>query len=225
MRRGSLGWVFDNPLDQVDFVTHSNYGFDGTDFLDNADIRTPLSMYLLHRMESIIDGRRFIYFMDEAWKWVDDEAFSEFVGNKQLTIRKQNGLGVFATQMPSSLLRSKIASSLVQQVATEIYLPNPKADYREYVEGFKLSPAEFQIVKTMGEESRSFLVKQGHHSMLGRLDLSGFDDELAILSGSSDNVGLLDEIIEEVGDDPQLWLPLFHERRKARVASSVKIWS
>lgn len=219
-KQGPLAWVLDCPNDEIDFTTHSNYGFDGTDFLDNSDVRTPISMYLLHRMDTVIDGRRFMYFMDEAWKWVDDEAFSEFAGNKQLTIRKQNGLGVFATQMPSSLLKSKIASSLVQQVATEIYLPNPKADFHEYTEGFKCSVAEFEIIRNMGEESRMFLIKQGHTSMIGRLDLGGFDDELAILSGSLDNNELLDEVISEVGDNPDDWLPVFHERRKARVASS-----
>jgi type IV secretion/conjugal transfer VirB4 family ATPase len=221
--RGKIGpfaWVFDCPRDEVDFTTHTNYGFDGTDFLDNPDVRTPISMYLLHRMDSVIDGRRFMYFMDEAWKWVDDEAFAEFAGNKQLTIRKQNGLGVFATQMPSSLLKSKIAASLVQQVATEIYLPNPKADFIEYTEGFKVSVAEFEIIRSLGEESRMFLIKQGHTSMIGQLDLGGFDDELAILSGSLDNNDLLDEVIAEVGDNPDDWLPMFHERRKARVASS-----
>lgn len=219
-KQGPLAWVLDCPNDEIDFTTHSNYGFDGTDFLDNTDVRTPISMYLLHRMESIIDGRRFIYWMDEAWKWVDDEAFAEFAGNKQLTIRKQNGFGVFATQMPSSLLKSKIASALVQQVATEIYLPNPKADFHEYTDGFKCSEAEYDIIKNMGEESRMFLIKQGHTSMIGRLDLAGFDDELAVLSGSTDNNELLEEVIADVGDDPNEWLPVFHERRKARVASS-----
>jgi type IV secretory pathway VirB4 component len=188
-------------------------------------------MYLLHRMESVIDGRRFIYFMDEAWKWVDDAAFSEFAGNKQLTIRKQNGLGVFATQMPSSLLKSPIAAQLVQQVATEIYLPNPKADFREYTEGFKVTEAEFEIIKGLGEESRMFLIKQGHNSALAHLDLSNardedgnitvsFDDELSILSGSTDNLELLDNLLAEVGEDPSVWIPLFHERRKARRAAS-----
>ncbi|CAB4326409.1 VirB4 family type IV secretion/conjugal transfer ATPase [Brucella sp. 191011898] len=219
-KRGTFWWVLDCPQDQIDFTTHSNYGFDGTDFLDNADVRTPISMYLLHRMELAIDGRRFIYWMDEAWKWVDDEAFSEFANNKQLTIRKQNGLGVFATQMPSSLLNSKVASALVQQVATEIYLPNPKADYHEYTDGFKVTNEEFDIIRSMSEESRMFLVKQGHHSMICRLELNGFDDELAILSGSSDNNELLDQVIAEVGDDPSVWLPVFQERRKARIASS-----
>jgi len=65
-----------------------------------------------------------------------------------------------------------------------------------------------------------FLIKQGHTSMIGRLDLGGFDDELAILSGSLDNNELLDEVIAEVGDNPDNWLPVFHTRRKARVASS-----
>ncbi|MCF3642945.1 VirB4 family type IV secretion/conjugal transfer ATPase [Rhizobium sp. TRM95111] len=228
-KRGAFWWALDCPIDQIDFTTHANYGFDGTDFLDNSDVRTPISMYLLHRMETVIDGRRFIYWMDEAWKWVDDEAFSDFAGNKQLTIRKQNGLGVFATQMPSSLLNSKIASQLVQQVATEIYLPNPKADFDEYTKGFKVTVEEFDIIRNMDEESRLFLVKQGRQSMLCRLDLGpfgpkenrqNFDDELAILSGSTDNNELLDLVIAEVGDDPSQWLPVFHARRKARVASS-----
>lgn len=226
-KRGSLWWVFDNPVDQIDLTTHTNYGFDGTHFLDNKEVRTPISMYLLHRMESIIDGRRFVYFMDEAWKWVNDEAFAEFAGNKQLTIRKQNGLGIFATQMPSSLLASSIAAQLVQQVATEVYLPNPKADAREYIEGFKCTPAEFDLIRSMGEESRRFLVKQGGQSMIGLFDLSdvkdaqgntliNFSNELEILSGSTDNVELLDDILQEVGEAPTVWLPVFFERLKAR---------
>jgi type IV secretion/conjugal transfer VirB4 family ATPase len=219
-RGGQLGWVADNGDDQLDFTTHTSFGFDGTAFLDNKIVRTPISSYLLHRMEEIIDGRRFIYFMDEAWKWVDDDAFSDFAGDKQLTIRKQNGLGVFATQMPSSLLKSRIGSALVQQCATEIYLPNPKADHDEYVKGFKVTEAEFELIREFQEDSRLFIVKQGHRSAVARLDLDGFDDELAILSGSTDNIELLDQVLADVGDDPAVWLPVFHERRKARVSVS-----
>lgn len=217
-----LGWVMDCPEDRLNFETHHIHGFDGTEFLDSPDVCPAISSYLLHRMEEAIDGRRFMYFMDEAWKWVDSDAFSEFAGNKQLTIRKQNGLGVFATQMPSSLLQSKIGNALVQQCATEIYLPNPKADKGEYINGFKLTQAEFDIIRQLGEESRMFLVKQGHRSAIAMLDLAGedFKDDLTILSGSTDNIELLDELLQEVGDNPDDWLPLFHERRKARVAVS-----
>jgi type IV secretion/conjugal transfer VirB4 family ATPase len=217
---GPLGWVFDNPEDGLDFEAADNFGIDGTDFLDNETIRTPLAMYLLHRMESVIDGRRFIYFMDEFWKWVNDPAFADFAGNKQLTIRKQNGLGVFATQMPSSMLRSPIAAALVQQVATEIYLPNPKADFKEYTEGLKVTQAEFELIKGLPEDSRMFLIKQGQQTAIASLDLAGCDDELAVLSGSTDNVQLLDEVLKDRGEDPAHWLPEFHRRRKARRLAS-----
>lgn len=213
---GQYAWVFDNPEDKIDFTVANIFGFDGTDFLDNADICAPISMYLLHRIESIIDGRRFIYWMDECWKWVEDDVFSEFVDNKQLTIRKQNGLGVFATQMPSSLLKSKNGAALVQQCATEIYLPNEKADYKEYTEGFKVTDAEFEIIKNLNEESRMFLVKQGNSSALVKLDLGAFSDELAILSGSTDNIELLEKVMAEVGENPNDWLPEFHRQRKLR---------
>jgi type IV secretion/conjugal transfer VirB4 family ATPase len=212
---GPLAWVLDNPVDQLDFTTHSSYGIDGTQFLDNALIRTPISMYLLFRMESIIDGRRFVYYMDECWKWIDDEAFSVFAGDKQLTIRKQNGLGVFATQMPSSLLDSKIAAAMVQQCATEIYLPNTSADEAEYTtgkagkRGFGLTLAEFSLVKKLKPDSRMFLVKQGHRSSVAHLDLGGMDDEIAVLSGSTDNIELLHQIMAETGEAPEAWMPVF----------------
>ncbi len=213
---GQYAWVFDNPEDKIDFTVSNNFGFDGTDFLDNSDICAPISMYLLHRVESIIDGRRFIYWMDECWKWVADEVFSEFVDNKQLTIRKQNGFGVFATQMPSSLLQSKNGAALVQQCATEIYLPNEKADYNEYTKGFKCTDAEFEIIKNLDDESRMFLVKQGNSSALVKLDLGGFSDELAILSGSTDNIELLESVMASVGEKPADWLPEFQRQRKLR---------
>lgn len=226
-RGDTLGWVADCEEDLLDFSECNNFGFDGTAFLDNPEVRDAISSYLLHRMEDVIDGRRFVYFMDELWKWVDSEEFSEFAGNKQLTIRKQNGLGVFASQMPSSVLKSKIGAALVQQTATEIYLPNNRADRDEYVDGFKVTHAEFEIIKSLADDSRMFLVKQGHSSALAQLSLGklrdedgnvlvDFDDELAILSGSSDNVELLDEIREEVGDAPADWLPVFHKRRNDR---------
>ena len=53
--------------------------------------------------------------------------------------------------------------------------------------------------------------------MVAELDLGGFDDALAVLSGRTETVELLDRIRAEVGDDPAQWLPVFHaERRKVR---------
>ncbi|RZF31231.1 VirB4 family type IV secretion/conjugal transfer ATPase [Paraburkholderia sp. UYCP14C] len=218
---GRLGWVLDNPTDRIDLAHATLFGFDDTELLDDGEVSTPITMYLLHRTENLIDGRRFIYVMTEFWKRLSDPVFTDFAKNKQKTIRKQNGLGIFDTQSPADVLRSEIASALIEQSATFFFLPNPRADYDDYVRGFKLTEAEFNIVRNLGENSRLFLVKQGHRSAIGRLDLAGLGDVLDVLSGTTDNVELLDTIRAQVGDAPQDWLPVFHEQlAKRRAAQS-----
>jgi type IV secretion system protein VirB4 len=216
---GRLGWVLDNPSDLLDFSHNHLFGFDDTELLDDPEVSTPVTMYLLHLTESLIDGRRFVYVMTEFWKRLGDPVFTDFAKDKQKTIRKQNGLGIFDTQSPADVLRSDIARALVEQTATFFFLPNPRADYDDYVQGFKLTEAEFNIVRSLGENSRLFLMKQGHRSAIGRLDLAGLGDVLDVLSGTTDNVELLDGIRAEMGDDPVAWLPVFHERLAKRRAT------
>jgi len=184
----------------------------------------PVINYLLHRLEELIDGRPLIYVMDEFWKILDGEGgLKEFAKNKQKTIRKQNGLGVFATQSPEDALKSSIAASLIEQTATLILLPNPNASRVDYVEGLKLTDAEFQVVKALDERSRCFLVKQGHNSAVCQLNLRGLDDHLAVISASTDNIDILEKVLAEraqalgVSVDqlrPEQWLEQFYANRK-----------
>ena len=208
---GDLAWVFDNPEDLLDFDAYPNYGIDGTDFLDNKFVRTPIGFYLLKRMEDVIDGRRFIFVMDEFWKWLLDEAFRDFAFNKLKTIRKQNGFGIFATQSPSDVLGSDIAKAVIEQSATQIFLPNPKADEKEYTEGFKVTEAEFMWIKSLKEDSRMMLIKQGAHSAICRLDLGWAKGALRVLSGSTDNIELTELLRAHLGEDPADWLTAFQD--------------
>ena len=211
---GDLAWVFDNAVDDLDFDQYPNFGIDGTDFLDNPQVRTPIGFYLLYRMESVIDGRRFFFVMDEFWKWLLDDAFSDFAFNKLKTIRKQNGFGVFATQSPSDVISSPIAKAVIEQSATQIFLPNPRADRDDYINGFKVTESEFYLISQLGEDSRLMLIKQGHHSVICRLDLSAFKQELKVLSGSTDNILFVEELIAEYGPDPSTWLPIFYQGKQ-----------
>lgn len=203
------GWLFDNTEDELNLDSHQLYGFDITEFLENEETRAPLMMYLLHRTESMLDGSRFMYMIDEFWKPLEDEYFEDLAKNKQKTIRKQNGIFVFATQEPSDALESKIAKTLIQQCATYIFLPNPKADASDYINGFKLTEREFEIVQGLGEFSRKFLIKQGDNAAIATLDLAGFDDELSVLSGTTDNAEIAEELVREYGEDPNIWLDLY----------------
>ncbi|MEY9752158.1 type IV secretory pathway VirB4 component [Bradyrhizobium japonicum] len=125
---------------------------------------------------------------------------------------------VFGTQSPRDALASPIAHTIVEQCPTQIFLPNARGTRSDYVDGFHLTDTEFRLIKEeLAPESRRFLVKQGHNSVVAELDLNGFDDALAVLSGRTETVELLDRIRSEHGDDPVQWLPVFHaERRNVR---------
>lgn len=219
-RVGPLGWVFDNVIEDIGFGDFGGsgkfIGYDMTDFLDNEEIRTPLMAYLFHRVEQLIDGRRIIIVIDEFWKALQDEGFRDLAQNKLKTIRKQNGLMLFATQSPRDALISPIAHTIIEQCPTQIFLPNSRGSHADYVDGFKLTEREYELItRELSVESRRFVLKQGHNSVVAELDLNGFDEELAILSGRTANVELLDAIRAEVGNDVKDWLPIFQQRRSA----------
>ncbi|MBL8577270.1 MAG: VirB4 family type IV secretion system protein [Mesorhizobium sp.] len=219
-RGGPLGWVFDNVIEDIglgDFGVGGKFvGYDMTDFLDNEEIRTPLMAYLFHRVEQLIDGRRIIIVIDEFWKALADEGFRELAQNKLKTIRKQNGLMLFATQSPRDAINSPIAHTIIEQCPTQVFMPNSRGSRADYVEGFKLTEREYELItRELSNESRRFIVKQGHNSVVAELNLGGFDDELAVLSGRTANVELADTIRSQTGDDPAAWLPLFQQQRSA----------
>ncbi|OYX68594.1 MAG: transporter [Rhizobiales bacterium 24-66-13] len=214
-RGGPLGWVFDNQTDDIG-IGAKFLGYDMTDFLDNEEIRTPLMAYLFHRVEQLIDGRRIIIVIDEFWKALLDEGFRDLAQNKLKTIRKQGGLMLFATQSPRDAIASPIAHTIIEQCPTQVFLPNPRGNHADYVDGFKLTEREYELIaRELSTESRRFIVKQGHNSVVAELDLNGFDDELAILSGRTANVELADAIRAELADCGEDWLALFQQKRSA----------
>ncbi len=216
-RRGAaLGWVLDGEADALAFDARF-LGFDMTHVLDAPEVRTPIMMYLFHRLQGLVDGRRLVIDIDEFWKALGDEAFRGLAEDGLKTYRKQNAVMVFGTQSPADVLRSPIAHTILEQCATKIFLPNPHAAERDYIDGFGLTHREFALVRDeLSAEQRRFLVKQGLNSVVVELDLGGLDDALAVLSGRADTVELLDRIRAVHGDDPHDWIAPFHQARKAR---------
>ena len=202
---GEHAWLFDNDQDLV-ALTDRIVGFDMTRILDDPVTRTPVMMYLFHRVEERLDGTPSIIVVDEGWKVLDDPIFTQRVRDWEKTIRKRNGIVGFATQSAEDALSSEIASAIIEQSATNIYLPNPKAQYRDYVEGFGLTPYEFSLVKSLPAAAHAFLIKHGHESVVARLNLGGDKDLLTVLSGRESTVRLLDTLRADIGDVPADWL-------------------
>lgn len=203
---GERAWMFDNPQDLTD-LTADAVGFDMTQILDDPALRTPAMMYLFHRVEERLDGTAAIIVVDEGWKALDDEVFVRRIKDWEKTIRKRNGIVGFATQSAQDALESKIASAIIEQAATQIFMANPKARAADYVDGFGLTPHEYELIRTLPDNAHCFLVKHGSDSVVARLNLTGEREILTILSGRERTVRLLDEIRGETGDDPAAWIP------------------
>lgn len=203
---GEHSWLFDNEIDGLELEAAS-IGFDMSAILDQPALRTPTMHYLFHRVEERIDGRPTIIVIDEGWKALDDAIFVSRIKDWEKTIRKRGGIVGFATQSASDALESRISSAIIEQAGTQIFMANSAAQASDYMGGFGLSAHEFELVRTIPETARAFLVKHGSESVVVRLNLASEPDLLTVLSGRETTTRLLDGIRAEVGDAPDAWLP------------------
>lgn len=208
------GWLLDSAEDDLDLHTHSLYGFDLTSIVDNAAAREVFNSYVMHRTDELDDGRPYAFVFDEFQHSLRDQGFQQMAQNENRVIRKKNGIFVYATQEPGAILDSAIAKTLVQQAATKIFLPNPDGRRDEYVDGFGLTNAEFDLLMGLGEFSRRALIKQASSVAIVEIDLAGMEDLLLVLSGTPDRAAMLEELIGETGDAPELWLDEYINRAK-----------
>ena len=203
---GEFAWLFDNAEDRLD-IDAATLGFDMTAILDQPALRAPTMLYLFHRVEERLDGKPTIIVVDEGWKALDDEVFVARIRDWEKTIRKRGGIVGFATQSASDALESRIASAIIEQAGTQIFMANASAQAADYIGGFGLTEDEFEIVRSMPETARAFLIKHGTDSVVVRLNLASQPELLTVLSGRERTVRMLDALRAELGDAPDAWLP------------------
>jgi type IV secretion system protein VirB4 len=201
------GWVFDNADDKLD-LSNRILGFDMTALLDQPAIRTTVMMYLFHRVDERLDGSPAMIMIDEGWKVLDDPVFAARLRDWLKTLRKRNAIVGFATQSARDALDSKVSSAIVEQTATQIFLPNSRARPEDYCTGFGLSEHELALIRALPVHSRCFLVRKPNHSVVAKLDLGQMPDILTVLSGRESTVRALDNLRETLGDQPESW---YHE--------------
>jgi len=203
---GEQGWLFDNAEDRLD-LSARKLGFDMTALLESPRLRTPVMMYLFHRIDERLDGHPTMILIDEGWKALDDEVFAARIRDWLKTLRKRNALVGFATQSARDALDSRIATALVEQTATMLFMPNARARAEDYCLGFGLTEHELDVIRTLPAQSRCFLIRQSDASVVVRLDLSGMPEVLTVLSGRESTVRKLDGLRERYGEAPSAWYP------------------
>ncbi|ASI47778.1 MAG: VirB4 family type IV secretion/conjugal transfer ATPase [Anaplasma ovis] len=210
---GSHAALFDNEEDLLDFTKSRVFGFEMGNLLKDPSALAPTLLYLFHKISISLDGTPSIIILDEAWALIDNPVFAPRIKDWLKVLRKLNTFVIFATQSVEDASKSQISDTLVQQTATQIFLPNLKAT-SAYRDVFMLTEREYSLIKYTDPGSRFFLVKQGVSAVVARIDLRGLEDTINVLSGRAETVLMLNEIIEEVGRDPNVWLPIFCQKVK-----------
>ena len=205
---GSHAALFDNTEDTLDLTKFRVYGFEMAEILKDPIALPVVLNYLFHRISISLNGEPTMIVLDEAWALIDNPVFGPKIKDWLKVLRKLNAMVIFATQSVEDVGKSAISDTLIQQTATQIFLPNLKATsiYRTL---FMLSQREFNLIKSTDPSSRYFLIKQNMDAVIAKLDLSGAENVVSVLSGRADTVLLLDGIRARVGDEPEKWLPIF----------------
>jgi type IV secretion system protein VirB4 len=160
--------------------------------------------------------------IEEFWLPAQYPTTCELILKVLKTGRKADEFMVLVSQSPEDAINCPVFAAIRDQTATKIYLPNPDAQIESYRK-LNLTDREFDALKALSKESRTFLIKQSNQSAFATLDLHGMSDEIAVLSGSLENVAIWEEVKAECGGDMERCMARFQERRKGRRKAAAQL--
>jgi type IV secretion system protein VirB4 len=214
---GQFAWALDHVGSNIGIVTERMVGFDVSDFLvPGYEPTEPVLAYLFH-LKALMQtkGGLLATIVEEFWVPARYPSTQAMMFDVLKTGRKRDEFMVLASQSPEDAINTPIFDAIRDQTATKIYLPNPSAEFESY-RRCGLTPKEFEKLKALDLESRTFLIKQGNQSCFAKLDLYGMDDAISVLSGNTENIAIFNDVVAEVGADPEAWMPEFQARRKGK---------
>ncbi|AIW17512.1 conjugal transfer protein TraE (plasmid) [Vibrio tubiashii ATCC 19109] len=215
---GQYAWCLDSPLNKFNPETMDKIGFDTTLLLDDGghpacEAVLATLFYIKELMQK--EGRLLCTIVEEFWMPANYPLTQNLMKKVLKAGRLKSEFMILSSQSPEDAIDCKIFAPIVQQTATKIFLPNPDAEFESY-QKCGLSYTEFKELSLLDKQSRIFLVKQSHNSCFARLDLHGYDNHLPIISGTTEDISLCEEIRQEHGDKPDVWIPLLLQAIKER---------
>ena len=156
----------------------------------------PVLAALFHEIERGFDGRPTLLILDEAWLFLGETAFAARIREWLKTLRKKGVAVVFATQSLDDVVRSSIASALIESCPTQIFLPNPRAlepASADLYRLFGLNRRQLELI-AWATPKRTYYLRQPDGRRLFDLKLTGAG--LALCgAGSADDQALIDRVV------------------------------
>lgn len=212
---GRYAWVFDNPPGMLpDIANLRRVMFDVSTFArEGYEPSEAVFTYIFHLKQLMQrEGKLLMSIVEEFWLPLKYEKTRAMIEAVLAAGRKAGEFLVLVSQQPEQAISSPVFPQIRSLTATKVFLPDPEAEYKGSYDRCNMSLKEFEAFKSLGKSSRTFLIKQSNQSAFATLDLRGFEDEIAVLSSTPENVLLMNDSIKAYGEDPDDWLEPFLER-------------
>ncbi len=196
---GEFRNYFNNPVDMLNLSKYTV--FEMKNLTVNERVIAPLLMYLFERIDASLSSLiPTIIVLDESWFELQHPLFAGKMREWLQTLRKLNTIVVFATQSLTHVSENKqMLSSVMDNVATKIFLPNFKANTDDmkslYINTFGLTENEYKMVIN-GTAQKEYLIKQEHVTRMAQLNL---DENIIALIQSDEYARRLAKSLELTG--------------------------
>ena len=118
-------------------------------------------LYLFRQIEKRLDGSPTLIPLDEAWVYLRNDLFRDYLRDWLKTLRKKNAAVLLATQNLSDIFNSTIRDVVLESCPTKILLPNAEAGNpasREFYHAIGLNEREIQVVQTAVPKRQYYVV-------------------------------------------------------------------
>lgn len=118
-------------------------------------------LYLFRRIQKRLDGRPTLIVLDEAWVYLRDELFREYLRDWLKTLRKLNAVVLLATQNLSDVFNSGISDVVMEACLTKVLLANAEAastQSRRLYEAMGLNEREIEIVQSATPKRQYYVI-------------------------------------------------------------------
>jgi type IV secretion system protein VirB4 len=190
--------------------------FDFTEIIEQKPVVIPIVNYLLHRIESNLDGGPAIIVLNEAWNLINNSIFAPQMSDFLSRMRRNNCIVIFISEGSEEVGASEVIFDIKKNITSEIYMPDPDPSYfYEVILG--LNEEESEIIRMMSKEERQFLLKNRGDSVIATLDLTKLSKIKKILAADAMAIAVMEEVMDLNKDEsgaepePEIWIPQFLE--------------
>ena len=145
-----------------------------------------------------------IFWLDEAWKLLDDPYFGDFIKYLYKTIRKEDsGIGLIVQDVPD-IIHSEHHEAIINNSDTMFFLSHEgkESNLEKYRSELSLTSRDLEIILSMKKSDHAICIRQGAHTTEYIVQLS--QEELALYTTSKEHKATIKKYIDQYNGNVQM---------------------